>query len=59
MDLSVQQFVKTLRRAGMPEAANVAARTLQDPVTARELDQFCAQYGLSRSALVDRMGGSP
>jgi hypothetical protein len=59
MDLSVQQFVKTLRRAGMPEAAIVADRTLQDPVTARELDQFCAQYGLSRSALVDRMGGSP
>jgi len=59
MDLSVQQLVKTLRRAGMPEAASVAARTLQDPVTARELDQFCAQYGLSRSTLVDRMGGSP
>jgi hypothetical protein len=59
MDLSVQQFVKTLRRAGMPDAATEAAKTLQDPVTARELDQFCAQYGLSRSALVDRMGGSP
>ena len=59
MDLSVQQFVRLLRRAGMPEAAVIAARTLQDPVTSRDLDQFCAQYGLSRSSLVDRMGGSP
>ena len=59
MDLSVQEFVRILRRAGMPEAAAVAARTLQDPVTARDLDRFCAQYGVSRNSLVDRMGGSP
>ncbi|HWG12165.1 MAG TPA: hypothetical protein VG268_02710 [Streptosporangiaceae bacterium] len=59
MDLSVHQFVRILQRAGMPDAAVVAARTLHDPVTAQDLDQFCAQYGLSRSALVDRMGGSP
>ena len=59
MDLSVQQFVRLLRRAGMPEAAALAAQTLRDPVTSRDLDRFCAQYGLSSSALVDRMGGSP
>ena len=59
MDLSVQQFVRILRRAGMPEAANLAARTLHDPVTPRDLDRFCAQFGFSRSELVDRMGGSP
>jgi F420-dependent oxidoreductase-like protein len=59
MDLSVQQFVKILRRAGMPDAAAMAARTLHDPVTARELDQFCAHYGLSRGTLMERMGGSP
>lgn len=59
MDLSVQQLIRTLRRAGMADAAAVAARTLHDPVTALELDRFCAQYGLSSGALVDRMGGSP
>jgi hypothetical protein len=59
MDLTVQQFVKSLRRAGMPDAAAMAARTLQDPITSRDLDRFCAEVGLSRSALVDRMGGSP
>ena len=59
VDLTVQQFVKSLRRAGMPEAAVIAARTLQDPITAKDLDQFCAQLGVSRSVLIDRMGGSP
>lgn len=59
MDLTVQQFIKSLRRAGMPEAAVIAARTLHDPITAKDLDRFCAQLGVNRSALVDRMGGSP
>ena len=31
--LSVHQFVRLLRRAGMPDAAAVAAQTLHDPVT--------------------------
>jgi hypothetical protein len=43
----------------MPDAAAAAARTLHDPVTAAELDQFCTQYGVSRNSLMDRMGGSP
>jgi hypothetical protein len=59
MDLSKQQFVKTLRRAGMPEAAEAADRTLPDPVTIKDLDRFCAQLGLSRGSLMERMGGSP
>jgi hypothetical protein len=59
MDLSKQQFVRTLRRAGMPEAAEAADRTLHDPVTIKDLDQFCAQLGLSRGSLMERMGGSP
>ena len=59
MDLSVQQLVKILLRAGMPDAAAAAARTLHDPVTTAQLDQFCNQYGVSQSSLMDRMGGSP
>jgi hypothetical protein len=59
MDLSVQQFVRSLRRAGMPEAAALAARTLHDPITAKDLDRFCTQLGLSRGSLMDRMGSSP
>lgn len=59
MDLSKQQFVKSLRRAGMPEAAALAAQTLHDPVTAKDLDRFCTDLGLSRGSLMERMGGSP
>jgi hypothetical protein len=59
MDLTKHEFVRLLRRAGMPEAAAAAARTLPDPVTTADLDQFCTQHGLSRSALMDRMGSSP
>jgi hypothetical protein len=43
----------------MPDAAQAAARTLPDPVTTAELDQFCTLHGLSRSSLMDRMGSSP
>ena len=59
MDLSVHQLVKILLRAGMPDAAAAAARTLHDPVTTAQLDQFCSRYGVSQSSLMDRMGGSP
>ena len=59
MDLTKHQFVKLLRRAGLPDAAQAAARTLPDPVTIADLDQFCTQHGLSRGTLIDRMGGSP
>lgn len=59
MDLSVHQLVKILLRAGMPDAAAAAARTLHDPVTDAQLDQFCSRYGVSRSSLMDRMGSSP
>jgi hypothetical protein len=59
MDLTKHEFVKILRHAGMPDEAAAAARTLPDPVTTAELDQFCTQHGLSRSALMDRMGSSP
>jgi hypothetical protein len=59
MDLAKHQFVRLLRRAGMPDAAAAADRTLPDPVTTSDIDRFCSQYGLSRSSLMERMGSSP
>ena len=59
VDLTKHQFVRLLRRAGMPDAAAAAAQTLPDPVTTADLDQFCTQHGVSLSALMDRMGSSP
>lgn len=59
VDLTKQQIVKILRRAGLPDAAAVAAQTLADHVTPAQMDQFCTQYGLSHGALMGRMGSSP
>jgi len=59
VDVSRQEIVKELRRAGLADAASAAETSLPDPVDTKVLDQFCAVYGLSRESLVDRMGGSP
>jgi hypothetical protein len=59
MDVSRQQIVKALRRAGLADVASAAQTSLPDPVDTKDLDQFCAVYGLSRESLIDRMGGSP
>jgi hypothetical protein len=59
VDLSRQQIIQMLRRAGLADVAAAAQKSLPDPVDAKVLDRFCAGYGLSRQSLVDRMGGSP
>lgn len=59
MDLSRQQIIRMLRRAGLADVADAAQKSLPDPVDSKILDHFCARYGLSKDSLVDRMGGSP
>ncbi len=59
MDVSRQEIVKELRRAGLADAASAAETSLPDPVDTKVLDQFCAVYGLSRESLVDRMAAVP
>lgn len=59
MDLSRQEIIQMLRRAGLADVAAAAQTSLPDPVDAKVLDQFCIRYGLSRQSLMDRMGGSP
>ena len=59
MDLSRQQIVTLLRRAGLDELADQAEATLPDPVDSKTMNQFCAERGASSSALMDRMGASP
>jgi hypothetical protein len=48
-----------LHRAGLSDVAAAAQKSLPDPVDSRDLDHFCAGYGLSKDSLTDRMGGSP
>jgi hypothetical protein len=59
VDLSRQQIIRMLRRAGLADVAAAAQKALPDPVDAEVLDHFCAKYGLSKDSLTDRMGGSP
>jgi hypothetical protein len=59
VDLSRQQIIKMLRRAGLDQVADEAEATLPDPVDAGSVKQFCAAQGVSTSLLMDRMGASP
>jgi len=59
VNLSRQQIIQMLRRAGLADVAAAAQESLPDPVDAKVLDHFCARYGLSKQSLIDRMGGSP
>jgi hypothetical protein len=59
VNLSRQQIIQMLRRAGLADVPAAAQESLPDPVDAKVLDHFCARYGLSKQSLIDRMGGSP
>jgi hypothetical protein len=57
---SKAEFVRVLHRVGVPEEtiAEIAAK-LSDPVDLDESGAFLQTYGLTRDALISRMGGSP
>ena len=59
MDLSRQQIIKALRRAGLDELADQAEATLPDPVETKTVNEFCSAHGITTSLLMDRMGASP
>jgi hypothetical protein len=59
MLISRQELVRTLRRAGLVEEAEEADRTLPDPVELERAAEFGMRYGITRSELISRMGGSP
>jgi hypothetical protein len=43
----------------MMEAADKAASGLPDPVDLDQAQQFLEPYGITKDALISRMGGSP
>jgi len=59
VDLSRQQIVQQLRRAGLNEIADDAAAALPEDVPADVAERFCTSHDLSVSILMDRMGASP
>jgi hypothetical protein len=59
MEYPLQHLVSVLRRTGLTEVADEAERTLPDPVDSATMERFCTAHGLTKDALMDRMGGSP
>ena len=57
---SKSAFLPALRRAGYtPETIPALDAALQDKVDGRRDEALLDRYGVSRNAIVDRMGGSP
>ena len=48
-----------LRRMGLEQAAEAAARELPDPLTYEQAAEFGQRYGIFLDDLTDSMGGSP
>jgi hypothetical protein len=59
MAYSRQWLVDMLRRLGYEQAADEALRVLPEQIDLQQLQEFGDQHGISRSELVDKMGGSP
>ena len=59
MRLTRQHVVDVLRKAGLPQMADVALRDLPDPVDSEQVAAWAVPYGVSMDELTSRMGGSP
>jgi hypothetical protein len=59
MAYTKEWLVDTLRRLGYEQEADEALRDMPAEFDLGQLEAFGDQHGISRGALVDRMGGSP
>jgi hypothetical protein len=53
-----QHVVDVLRRAGLPQEADEADRSLPDPIELERAAEFLQRYGITKDVLISRMGGS-
>ena len=58
MQVSRQQVIDVLRKAGYFQVAEEALRVLPDPVDFEQVLEFGGRHGISRDELVSRIGGS-
>jgi hypothetical protein len=59
MQLTRQQVIDILRKAGLPEMAEEALHVLPDPVDSEQVAAWAVPYGINMDELRNRMGGSP
>jgi hypothetical protein len=59
VELTRQQVVDVLRKAGLQAMADEALRELPDPVDQEQVAAWAVRYGVNMGELISRMGGSP
>jgi hypothetical protein len=59
VQLTRQNVVDVLLKAGLPEMADEARRDLPDPVDSEQAAAWAVPYGINMDDLISRMGGSP
>ena len=59
MAISRQEIIDLLNHFGYSEVAEEALRVLPEQVDLRQVEEFSDRYGISRTELESRMGGSP
>jgi hypothetical protein len=59
VQLTRQQVVDVLRKAGLPQLAEEARHVLPDPVDSNQVAAWGVPQGINMGELISRMGGSP
>ena len=59
MQVTRQHVAEVLRASGLPEVADEANRSLPEELDLERAADFLARYGITKDALISRMGGSP
>ena len=59
MQVTRQHVVEVLRASELPEVADEANRSLPEELDLERAADFLARYGITKDALISRMGGSP
>jgi hypothetical protein len=54
-----QHVVEILRTTGLREVADEASRSLPEQMDFDRAAEFLGRYGITKDALISRMGGSP
>jgi hypothetical protein len=59
MELSRQNVIDRLRRAGLTQMADAAMHDLPDPVDREDVAAWGAKWNVDMDYFINRMGGSP
>jgi hypothetical protein len=59
VQISKQEVVRMLRKAGFRETADEAMRDLPDPADLDHVREWGRRHGITRDVLTSQMGGSP